>query len=241
MKDLINFLYRNHSLGYKLLLFISTTFLIVYLFPKSGKFKYNFEKGKPWQSENLYAPFNFAIKKTDAEIKEEKQQIEDNSILYFELDEQIANDVRNNYKETFTQVFPDSLKLKNRTGLYEAGIQIINSLYQYGVLNEDYDFSSNHTVVILNNRIEKAQTQFSSLISQREVTKIIQDFLSRSNLEAYNNEFIALFFDVIAPDLTYNKILSDKALQDEIDKISYARGIIEKETLIVSKGEVVGG
>ncbi|HAI18664.1 MAG TPA: phosphohydrolase, partial [Xanthomarina gelatinilytica] len=73
MKDFINFLYRNHSLAYKLILFISTTFLIVYLFPKSGKFKYNFEKGKPWQSENLYAPFDFAIKKTDDEIKAEKK------------------------------------------------------------------------------------------------------------------------------------------------------------------------
>ena len=62
MKDFINMLYKNHSLIYKVLLFITATFLIVYLFPKSGKFKYSFEKGKPWQSENLYAPFDFAIK-----------------------------------------------------------------------------------------------------------------------------------------------------------------------------------
>jgi len=68
MKDFINKLYKNHSLIYKVLLFIATTFLIVYLFPKSGKFKYSFEKGKPWQSENLYAPFDFAIKKSDEEI-----------------------------------------------------------------------------------------------------------------------------------------------------------------------------
>ena len=63
MEDFINKLYRNHSFIYKGLLFICTTFLIVYLFPKSGKFKYNFEKGKPWQSEVLLAPFDFAIKK----------------------------------------------------------------------------------------------------------------------------------------------------------------------------------
>ena len=62
MSDFINKLYRNHSLVYKVLLFITTTFLIVYMFPKTGKFKYNFEKAKPWQSENLYALFNFPIK-----------------------------------------------------------------------------------------------------------------------------------------------------------------------------------
>ena len=65
MKDFINKLYRNHSLIYKALLFVCTTFLIVYLFPKSGKFKYSFERGKPWQSENLYAPFDFEIKKAE--------------------------------------------------------------------------------------------------------------------------------------------------------------------------------
>src|SRR5690554_2651012 len=86
MKDFINYFYRNHSLAYKLILFVSATFLIVYLFPKSGKFKYNFEKGKPWQSENLYAPFNFAIKKTDEEITSEKKTITDNSLLYFNVD-----------------------------------------------------------------------------------------------------------------------------------------------------------
>ena len=53
MKDLINTFYKNHALIYKAILFITTTFLIVYLFPKGGKFKYDFEKGKPWQSENL--------------------------------------------------------------------------------------------------------------------------------------------------------------------------------------------
>ena len=68
MKDLTNQLYQNHSLIYKVLLFLATTFLIVYSFPKSGQFKYSFEKGKPWQSENLYAPFDFAIKKTDLQI-----------------------------------------------------------------------------------------------------------------------------------------------------------------------------
>ena len=73
MKDFLNKLHRNHALIYKALLFVCTTFLIVYLFPKSGKFKYNFEKGKPWQSEDLQAPFNFAIKKSQDEIEKEKQ------------------------------------------------------------------------------------------------------------------------------------------------------------------------
>ena len=171
MKDLINFLYRNHSLGYKLLLFISTTFLIVYLFPKSGKFKYDFEKGKPWQSENLYAPFNFAIKKTDAEIQEEVDLITKNSILYFDYDENIKNTIYNDYRSVFEQTFPDSLNITNRSVLYTTGNQIIDELYRFGISNESYDFPPDQEVVLLNDRIEKSQTQYSSLIEQSAVTQ----------------------------------------------------------------------
>ena len=53
---------------YRTLLFVFSCVVIIYFFPKSGKFKYNFENGRPWQSDNLYAPFDFAIKKTNKEL-----------------------------------------------------------------------------------------------------------------------------------------------------------------------------
>ncbi|HJN54427.1 MAG TPA: phosphohydrolase, partial [Flavobacteriaceae bacterium] len=65
----------NISKVYRILLFILSCVVIIYFFPKSGKFKYNFENGRPWQSDNLYAPFDFAIKKTEKELDEEKTNI----------------------------------------------------------------------------------------------------------------------------------------------------------------------
>ena len=88
MKDIMNLFHKNHALIYKFFLFVLTTFVIVYLFPKSGTFRYSFEKGKPWQSENLYAPFDFAIKKTAEEIDLEKQQITLQSPVFFDVDTQ---------------------------------------------------------------------------------------------------------------------------------------------------------
>src|SRR5690606_36205003 len=140
MKDFINFLYRNHSLAYKLILFISTTFLIVYLFPKSGKFKYNFEKGKPWQSENLYAPFDFAIKETDEEIKAEKHEITAKANLYFNIESGVVERVISEYKSEFKLELTDSLVTKNKKKLYNIGLKIIDKVYNNGVLDEDYDF-----------------------------------------------------------------------------------------------------
>ena len=116
------------------MLLVCTTFLIVYLFPKSGKFKYNFEKGKPWQSENLYAPFDFAIKKSDAEITMEKKTISENALVYFSIDSVIHNQIDNLYDVQFHKVFKDTIPKKDFEALYVLGKRTINEIYQYGVL-----------------------------------------------------------------------------------------------------------
>ena len=241
MKDFINKLYRNHALIYKVLLFIATTFLIVYLFPKSGKFKYNFEKGKPWQSENLYAPFNFAIKKSDDEITLAKQTLNDNSVLYFNVDNAIEKKVKNQYETQFKTRFSDSIPEFELDQLFKAGHNIIKELYQFGILNEDYNFSDNKVSIILNDRVETQKVLFSNLLKQNEVVSIIDKTLSVQNFSNYKTNFASLFFDLIEPNLKFDKSLTDNVLQEEFDKISYARGSIEKETLIISKGEVIEG
>ncbi|MCR8669393.1 HDIG domain-containing protein [Aestuariibaculum sp. M13] len=241
MKDLINKLYKNHSLIYKGLLFLCTSFLIVYLFPKSGKFRYNFEKGKPWQSENLYAPFDFAIKKTDEEIAFEKQNIIDNSVLYFDIDNSVESKVKNLYKEQFKKVFTDSLPVKAFQTVYNAGIDIIDELYSYGILNESYDYADTRIITLLADRTKKQDGFFGDLIKLDAVSPIISKVLESRELQAYKTNFTSLFFDIVEPNLTFDKSFTDKALEEELGKIAYTRGSIEKETLIISKGEVIEG
>ena len=241
MKDSINTLYRNHSIIYKVLLFISATILIVYLFPKSGKFKYNFEKGKPWQSENLYAPFDFAIKKTQEEIDAEREALVNKSILYFDLDNSVKAKVKQAYKEQFNEVLSDTIPTNQLNRLFRTGETIIDDLYMYGILHENYSFSNDKSCVVLDERTETIKTNFSNFIKQDQVSKKLNERLSSDDLNVYKTDLTALFFDVVAPNLVYNATLTEKALQDELNKISFARGSIEKETLIISKGEVVEG
>ena len=85
--------YKNQSLIYKYILYIVTIACIVFFFPKGGKFKYEFQKGKPWQYENLYAPFDFSIKKTAEEITEERNAIESDQVEYYSYDEIVATEV----------------------------------------------------------------------------------------------------------------------------------------------------
>ena len=175
MKDLINKLYKNHSLLYKILLFVSTTFLIVYLFPKSGKFKYSFEKGKPWQSENLYAPFDFAIKKTEEEIAIEKKKIAENSQTYFDVNVDLITKIKEDYQLKFPNEFPDSVRITNKSALKNYGESVLNTLYDKGVLDKDYNYTDDKEIMLLNDRVQLGTANYGSLIPISRVTSFLDN------------------------------------------------------------------
>ena len=241
MKDFINWLYKNHSLIYKVLLFIVTSFLIVYLFPKSGKFKYSFEKGKPWQSENLYAPFDFAIKKAEAEIEKERKTIQENALVYFDIDKEVAPLVVKDYETKFPTVFTDSLSRLEKTLLFNQGLAILNQIYSKGILDKDYEYPDNKIVIILEDRNQIENTNYSSFIKPN-FRAFAENSINELNLTADNSQkLISLFFDIIKPNISLNSSFTDNSLQEELGKISLVRGRIAQGTIIISKGEVVEG
>ncbi len=240
MNTLLNKWYKNHALVYKILLFLVTTLFIVYLFPKTGKFRYSFENGKPWQSENLYAPFNFAIKKSQNEIEKEKLEIESNSPVYFESNKDIQEEVLSDYILRFNQTFKDSSYLKIRdSDLYKKGKSFIDELYNKGVLDLDYSYSDNKPVILATSNTFKKELKYGGLYELTELRQLVEKDLSTGVSVQKRNSMISIFFDVIKPNVTINESLTQQVLEEELSKISLTRGSIEKDQLIISKGQVV--
>src|SRR5690606_34509119 len=153
----------------------------------------------------------------------------------------VETQVRELFDETFSKTFSDSISNTVFNDLSAVGHTIIDELYHFGVLSEVYDFPENRAVVILEERVKKHSTTFSNLVQQDEIKPIIEKTLSENDFEAYTNVFVSLFFDLVQPNLTYDESFTEKALKDDLDNISYSRGSIEKQTLIISKGEIIDG
>lgn len=241
MKDLINIFHKNHSLIYKVFLFVLTTFVIVYLFPKSGTFRYSFEKGKPWQSENLYAPFDFAIKKTAEEIEIEKQQIIKQSPVFFDVDTIVISNVKNEYATAFERLFFELPKDQIRFDLFDNGAQLLDQIYQSGVVQDQFDYDANQPISILVNKTQSGVKPFDSFFLQTNLKSFIESNISELQLEAYRQRYLALFFDVVKPNTGLNKALTQISLDERLNQIKLVRGRVDKQTLIISKGEVVQG
>jgi putative nucleotidyltransferase with HDIG domain len=119
------------------------------------------------------------------------------------------------------------------------GQSILERIYAYGVLDEDYNYSGDQTVKLIENQTQKESTQYSKLTSLNAFRNITEQELEKAGLSKYGPNLISIYFDIIKPNITLNKSLTDNALKEELGNISHARGSIDKGTLIISKGEIV--
>ena len=67
------------------------------------------------------------------------------------------------------------------------------------------------------------------------MAKVLED----NNLSVYTNETQSLFFDLIAPNVSFDNNLTQKAREEALSKLSYTRGTVDQGRLIIAKGEVV--
>ena len=164
MKHFINKIYQNNSLVYKAFLFVATTFLIVHLFPEGGKFKFEFQKGKPWQYENLYAPFDFAIQKSPEVIAREKELVKSQSKLFFACDLEIPLAVEKAMELRFQEFATDSVYFQK---LRSQGKQILSKIYTRGFLEVGSATRANDaaTLVFVRKGNEIKEIQFGDFFS----------------------------------------------------------------------------
>jgi len=243
LKNLLNRLYQNHALIYKVILFILTVIAIVYLFPKSGHFKYEFQKGKPWQYDNLYAPFDFAIQKDKDKIDEEKQQIEASKKLYFTYNEEVVGRVKDNFVKKVSQTLHDSLlNGYRRKSVVNFGEKLINKVYNNGYLEkDDRNIATKKQRVNIRKGNVIDEIVFDNLITASTLQTTIKSHFSNTSYRFLENYFTSLFLDVLEPNVFYDDELTQKIFLDEINKISYTEDLVTENERIISRGDVVEG
>lgn len=238
MKNLVFFLTRNQSLIYKVFLYLITTLLVIYLLPKGGQFKYNFQKGKPWQYENLLSPFNFTIKKDKEALENEKEEIRSSVIPYFDADNKIPSIALEAFKTNLDIEYVDSLYQTSKLRTEQVGKAILNEVYTKGLVENSSSFSEDR-IVYLKNGNEVSEMVFSQFFKKSDLVQLINEKTNdRRDIIPLLQELIS---NVAAPNISYNPQRTESAIENAINQINPNKGIVEKGTRIIAKGEVVEG
>ena len=244
MSNLFNKLYQNNTIIYKVILFLITTISVVYLFPKGGQFKYDFNNGQLWKYDNLYAPFDFAIQKTDEEIVIEKKEIDVNSKLYFLYDFDIEKSVNEVYKKRVSLLQKsDSLNLDQISRLSRVGQTVINIIYSKGFLesvSQDRVANKNEIVAVRKGN-EVEDFIFKNLLTTKNVLEVIRINFEKEDTLYGKKIMFDLLSEVIKPNVFFDNDYTVKIIDNEIKNISYTKGRVEAGKLIILKGDFVEG
>ena len=216
------------------------SFLIVYLFPKGATFKYEFQKGKPWQYTTLYAPFDFSVLKSDVELEEERQAIINSNSPYYRANADIIEQVSRSYTTQYSNFFNRPVSSESYSRLYDFGNRILKEIYAYGVLPLGFEHQGGKSVFLIqgNNESTVDRNEFVKIEELRQKLEIlIQD----TEFQDYLDQFYKLFFEVVQPNISLDEKFTNNALNESLDDISIYRDFVQKGSIIIDQGEVVEG
>ncbi|MBL7893346.1 MAG: HDIG domain-containing protein [Bacteroidia bacterium] len=241
MLNFFSKLANKHSEIYKVLAFLLSIAVIVFVFPHQGKFKYDLHniKGKPWNYEDLIAPVDFAIVKTADQLSNERSEVYKNAKAYFKLDKNVYP-----AKMSELELGLDKLLEKRSTrvkqNLYSLCISLVDSLYKRGIiqLNEVFETKpADYSVYVMNDSVAEEHDlgEFFTVQTADEYIK--------AKLKSYNssetNALVPLLENVIAQNIFWERETSEKVLKQELENISLTHGGFVKDQSVILKGEIV--
>lgn len=258
---MINFLstIRNkHESIFRLFLFFFSLILILYLFPRQAKFKYEFTKGKPWLHETIIAPFDFSILKSESDLDKEKEIVKSQHLSLYNFNKNIfdikAEDFINKFEEkwsenkgtnkdlrfTFKNLFKNRKKLANnkKNNLASFGYNFLNEIYSVGIiqLNSSVDNQNYDRILLKNDLIAEKRDVKDFYTVSTAANKI--NLISKLTNDEYNF-LVPLLLSSIEQNILYDKYSSDELLSNDLSNINSERGLIVSGQIIINKGELI--
>jgi len=227
-------------------IFIITAIVLYFALPQEGRFRYEFQKGRPWMHATLIAPFDFAIMKSDQVISEERDSLLKSLTPYFQYHDSVRKQ----------QIIALSLKIdeitlkENTEILYSRVVKnkvltIFDKIYctgilEQGAINSEALSGKNESLIVRNNLAEKVPVgQLYSLKTAYSEANSALDLLKNSDPDL--KQIIEKFHaeDYLAVNLTFDPDKTETEKQKILENLSTTNGVVQEGERIVSQGDVV--
>jgi hypothetical protein len=228
----------------KIFLFLISVVVLVLIFPKEGRFKYEYTRGKPWMHSDLIAPFDFAILKSDQELASEREAVLADLKPYYRFDDSLTARQQQNLISVFNQKWEKKYRKTNdqekrRLRHLERCLTIYDSVMAEGVLDfnpESIPGWSGKINLIHKNSVRIVRPE--SLMSLQEAgQRLLKDMDGRADMD--ENLMLAALESVLVPNVVEDLETFEKEKRLLLNRISVTRGMVQDGEMIIGKGEVV--
>lgn len=239
----------------KFAMVILAIILICIFLPKQPRFRYEFQKGKAWNHENLVSPYNFAILKTQEELNKDREQILKTVQPVYNLNSSIAKEQIDQFNTDVSEKWQiasmDTLS-KQELSLYQGvGNNLLNYVYNRGIMSlnnryqlkgEDADkndaTNSQYNFTLLHDNIAQ-QKNTADILSIESANKYIEETLEKNAKIDQKAWFAELLKNYVTINFIFNENLTNKIEQNALANISSTRGVVQKGELIAEKDKII--
>jgi putative nucleotidyltransferase with HDIG domain len=238
MKKILQWIESHNQFLFRSLIFLVSVGIITFLFPREGRFPYEYQKGKPWMHPDLYAPFDFPVLKTIDELRVEKDSLMRQFRPFFNYSEGIDSVQISNFEQVFLKQWKaylqDSIDFKDKQKkeiveqyfvkatetdkqhYLDLGKLLLSEVYKRGILElndqiEEKLSTGKYMVVITNNVGE--ERDYSQVLTLKTAYEFIMKELEKiSNTVSVDRQFILTGF---FRDLNMNKFIHPNLLYNQ--------------------------
>ena len=228
MKRLVSFLITHVGTFYKIGAMLVTTALVLLMFPHAEPgTKYEYSVGGFWSGDDLYAPCDFAVLKTQSEIDRETLEARSKMLLYFDYDSTARAKASNNIAALHASQADRRTMESITREVYRRG---------YMVLPADLDDAALHTLVVLRGNTgseHMAEEYYSPQTLHRAVAQYVHNDNEAERLAKL------LADSVLVANIRYDDMRTQLELDSRLSQIGFTSSMVQKGALVVTKGEYI--
>lgn len=218
----------------QVLIFALTTFIIVWLMPRTSTSTYVYEVNRPWNYKLLTAPFDIPVHLDSMSIKSACDSIERNFVPIYRRNKSVEDQVRLAASQALSDVNGISSQTRYKVE------QTLRELYQAGVVDEN-TYSGAITGQLPQVRLASGNTlvsqSTSSMRSPRKAYEWLKEQLPGDETHyAIEKSKLA---QIIAPNIELDSETSTRMLDDLYRKASAPIGVIQQGERIIDQGDIV--
>lgn len=241
-----NFLRAWKTLQIVLLYLISIT-LVFLMYPREGKFQYEYVKNTPWLHQDLIAPFDFPIYKDELQLNRETDSITQNSFSYFKLDTSIIMSVYGDFQQDTAKLVLDKdlgrVYMRNHKLLLDTLPGLLNFIYGTGIVEmhpviqvDNYDEVE---VIVLKKQIAE-ETALPDLLTEKNAYEyLLNSLVAVSSISSDQILSELSIANYIRPNILYDQSMTENVLNSKLDEIVTTQGMVQSGQIIISRGELV--
>jgi cyclic-di-AMP phosphodiesterase PgpH len=239
MKKSLIFISNQHDLIFKTLLIGFCIAVIAAILPRDKIQRFDFQKGRTWTGDDLYAPFDFSIQKDQDSLNRERNNAVAEVLPHFTFDGSVGDGIYRDLQVRLSRSRAyDSLHSGyTYTVKLNSGAEIINRIYDSGVMESETkkEFAPQQNRVVLVNGRKASSVDISTILTLKNARKIAYELAAGTGDTLLGN----ILSGLVKSNVFYDQNLTALVRANALNEVSPSSGLVRKGDLIISKGNVI--